>query len=42
MNEPEEIRHQLEIFDTTIRMSIGQNVNALIHDLKQASATTYE
>lgn len=40
---PEEIREQLGIFESSIRLSVGlENADDLIHDLEQALKRTYE
>ena len=40
---PKEVREQLGIFDTTVRLSVGiENTNDLIKDLEQALAKTFE
>lgn len=40
---PKEVREQLGIFDTTVRLSVGiENINDLIKDLEQALEQTFE
>lgn len=40
---PKDVREQLGIFDTTVRLSVGiENTNDLIKDLEQALAKTFE
>lgn len=40
---PEEIREQLGIFESSIRLSVGlESADDLIHDLEQALKRTYE
>lgn len=42
VNVPIDVRNKLEVFDTTVRISVGlENINDLIRDLEQAFKSTY-